>query len=68
KTRQIEEVRSGGSFFSQNDLRVHFGLGAAQRIDLLEIRWPSGVMDRITGCEADRVIHVREGSGIVNKP
>ncbi len=65
KLRQVEEVRSGGSFFSQNDLRVHFGLGAATRIDLLEIRWPSGLVDRISGRDADQIIHVREGSGMV---
>jgi hypothetical protein len=39
---QIGEVRSGGSYLSQNDLRLHFGLGAARRIDSIEIRWPSG--------------------------
>ncbi len=63
KFRQIDEVRSGGSFFSQNDLRVHFGLGAATRIDLLEIQWPSGTLDRIEGCRPDQVLYVREGSG-----
>src|SRR5581483_8040931 len=39
---QIDEVRSGGSYISQNDLRIHFGIGKAEKIDLLEIRWPSG--------------------------
>ena len=65
KFRQIEEVRSGGSYFSQNDFRVHFGLGAATRIDLLEIRWPSGTVDRIKNCDADRILFVKEGAGIV---
>ena len=40
--QQIDEVRSGGSYISQSDLRVHFGLGKAEKVDVLEIRWPSG--------------------------
>ncbi len=60
--RQIDEVRSGGSFFSQNDFRVHFGLGDASRIDQLEIRWPSGAVQILRSCEADQIIHVKEGA------
>jgi hypothetical protein len=63
--RQIDEVRSGGSFLSQNDFRLHFGLGDAQRADLLEIRWPSGEVERIQRCGADQIISVREGSGVI---
>src|SRR5207248_5381711 len=44
---QVDEVRSGGSYFSQNDLRVHFGIGKATNVDLLEIRWPSGQVDTL---------------------
>ena len=66
KFRQIDEVRSGGSFFSQNDFRLHFGLGEARRIDLLEIRWPSGAVQQIRACAADQIITVREGSGLVS--
>ena len=62
---QIDEVRSGGSYFSQNELRVHFGLGKAERADLLEIRWPSGQVDTIKNVAANRVIYVKEGAGIV---
>jgi hypothetical protein len=62
---QIDEVRSGGSYFSQNDLRVHFGLGKAEKVDLIEIRWPSGQMDTIKNVIANRVIYVKEGAGIV---
>ena len=65
--RQMDEVRSGGSFFSQNDFRVHFGLGSATQIDLLEIRWPSGTVDRISDFGADQIIHVKEGVGIVSR-
>ena len=62
--RQIDEVRSGGGFFSQNDLRVHFGLGKAEKVDLLEIRWPSGQTDTLKDVKANQVIYVKEGEGI----
>jgi len=64
--RQIDEVRSGGSFLSQSDFRLHFGLGGARRVDLLEIRWPSGGVERIRDCDADRILTVKEGSGIAS--
>lgn len=59
--QQIDEVRSGGGFYSQNDLRVHFGLGKAERIDALEIRWPSGHTDRLTKVAVNRILSIREG-------
>ena len=59
--RQMDEVRSGSSYISQNDLRVHFGLGKAERADL-EVRWPSGVVDRIPGAQVNQVITVKEGA------
>jgi enediyne biosynthesis protein E4 len=62
--RQIDEVRSGGGYFSQNDLRVHFGLGKAEKVDLLEIRWPSGQVDSLKDVKANQVIYVKEGEGI----
>jgi enediyne biosynthesis protein E4 len=62
--RQIDEVRSGGGYFSQNDLRVHFGLGKAEKVDLLEIRWPSGQIDTLKDVKANQVIYVKEGAGI----
>ncbi|HEX6505484.1 MAG TPA: CRTAC1 family protein [Terriglobales bacterium] len=62
---QIDEVRSGGSYISQNDLRVHFGLGKAQKVDLLEIRWPSGQVDTLKDLKPNQVIVVKEGAGIV---
>jgi hypothetical protein len=64
--RQIDEVRSGGGFFSQNDFRLHFGLGDARRIEMLEIRWPSGAVERIRDCEADQILSVKEGSGVAS--
>ena len=60
--RQMDEVRSGGSYLSQSDLRVHFGLAAAKTADI-EIRWPSGIVDRLSGVEVNRIITVVEGSG-----
>jgi enediyne biosynthesis protein E4 len=62
---QIDEVRSGGGYFSQSDLRVHFGLGPADKVELLEIRWPSGQVDSLKNVAANHVIHVKEGEGIV---
>ena len=62
---QIEEIRSGGSYLSQNDLRVHFGLGKAVKADLIEIRWPSGKVETLRDVAADKFYAVMEGSGIV---
>jgi hypothetical protein len=60
--RQIAEVRSGGSYISHNDLRVHFGLGAVTTVDRLTIRWPSGAMDTASNLAADRMFRAREGT------
>jgi enediyne biosynthesis protein E4 len=62
---QTAEVHSGGSYLSQNDLRVHFGLGAATKVDSLEIRWPSGVTEVVKGLAADKFYTALEGKGIV---
>jgi hypothetical protein len=62
---QIDEVRSGGGYLSQNDLRVHFGLGTAEQVQLLEIRWPSGHIDSLRNIAANRLIYVKEAEGIV---
>ena len=63
--RQIDEVRSGGGYLSQSDLRVHFGLGKAEKVDLLEIRWPSGQVDTMKDVASESVVFVSEGHGIV---
>jgi len=62
---QIDEVRSGGGYFSQNDLRVHFGIGKAEKVELLEIRWPSGLVDALKDITPNQLIFVKEGQGIV---
>ena len=61
---QIDEVRSGGGYFSQNDLRVHFGLGKAEKVDTIEIRWPSGQVDTLKDVKVNQLIYVKEGEGI----
>jgi enediyne biosynthesis protein E4 len=62
---QVDEVRSGGSYLSQNDLRLHFGLGKAERVDRVEIRWPSGKTEVLTNLAARSFYTVKEGEGIV---
>ncbi len=62
---QVDEVRSGGSYLSQNDLRVHFGLGKADRVDRVEIHWPSGSTETIKGLAVNRFYGIKEGAGIV---
>ena len=64
---QTAEVQSGGSYLSQHDLRVHFGLATAAKIDAVEIRWPSGKAETLTNVAADRFYAVLEGSGIVDR-
>ena len=60
---QMDEVRSGGSYFSQNDLRVHFGIGKAEKVDLLEIRWPSGLRGKTGKHQGQSTDFVKEGAG-----
>jgi len=62
---QIDEVHSGGGYFSQNDLRVHFGIGKAEKVELLEVRWPSGAVETLRDIQPNQVIFVKEGEGIV---
>jgi enediyne biosynthesis protein E4 len=62
---QVDEVRSGGSYLSQNDLRIHFGLGSHERVDRVEIHWPSGQTETLNNLAADRFYAVKEGEGVV---
>ena len=62
---QVDEVRSGGSYLSQNDLRIHFGLGSHDRLDRVEILWPTGKTETITNLAADHIYAVKEGEGVV---
>jgi enediyne biosynthesis protein E4 len=63
---QIAEVRGGGSYLSQNDLRIHSGLGAAAKIDSVEIRWPSGKIEKLENVTADAIYTIVEGAGILD--
>jgi hypothetical protein len=62
---QVSEVRANSSFESASDPRVHFGLGSANRVDSIVVRWPSGVIDHIEGQNADQELIIEEGGGLV---
>ena len=63
---QTGEVLSSGSYLSQNDLRIHFGLASATKVDSVEIRWPSGTVDSLKDLPADKFYNVIEGKGLVS--
>ena len=58
---------SGSSYYSQNDLRLHFGLGSANEAESVEVRWPSGASEVVENVAADRLIVIKEGEGIVSE-
>jgi hypothetical protein len=60
---QMDEVRGGGSYYAQNDFRVHFGIGAATTIDRVDVRWPNGLEESWEQVAADRFVPLKEGSG-----
>jgi hypothetical protein len=62
--KQFSEVRGGGSYLSQNDLRQHFGLGTATKLDSVEIRWPSGLVEKLQNIAADAIYTIVEGEGV----
>jgi hypothetical protein len=62
---QEDEVRSGGSYLSQNDLRLHFGLGKADHVDKAQIVWPSGATEVVRQLAADRFYTIRESQGVI---
>lgn len=62
---QMDELRSGGSYFSQNDFRMHFGLDQAKKVDSVEIRWLSGQVDRLMNLDVNRLYVVQEGGKIL---
>jgi hypothetical protein len=59
----VDEVRSGSSYISNSDMRVHFGLGSAEKIEWVEIRWPSGLTERFANLPVDQIHTLKEGSG-----
>ena len=64
----VDEVRSGSSYDSNNDMRVHFGLGRNDKVDWVEVRWPSGLTEKFSGLHVDGIHNLQEGSGAaINK-
>jgi hypothetical protein len=57
----VDEVRSGSSYISNNDIRVHFGLGSATKIDWVQVRWPSGLLERFENLPVDAIHILKEG-------
>ena len=65
--RQVQEVRSGGSFCSQSDLRLHFGLGRARESQRIEVQWLSGAKEILEHVSANHLVTIQEGKGIVSQ-
>ncbi|MGD0790257.1 MAG: CRTAC1 family protein [Terriglobales bacterium] len=65
--QQTQEIRSGGGYISQSDFRLHFGLGKATKADAVEIRWPSGLVQRFENVTGNQVVKIRESIGIMEK-
>jgi hypothetical protein len=65
---QIDEVHTGTSVMSQSDLRLHFGLGQAKQVDLIEVKWPTTQkVERFTHLEPNQFLTIKEGEGIIKK-
>jgi hypothetical protein len=60
-SRWVSQRMGGGSFLSASDPRLHFGLGAATRVDRLQVRWPSGRLDLFVNLDVDKRYRIREG-------
>ncbi len=68
KHRQMDEVHSGDSVMSQSDLRLHFGVGRAERVDMIEVKWPTTwKIERFPNIAANQIITIKEGAGIIKK-
>ena len=64
---QYDEVRSGSSYASQSDFRLHFGLGDADSVDEIQVRWPSGLVEKYPNVKANQSVKIREGDGIIHR-
>jgi len=62
--KSINEVKGGSSYLSQSDLRLHFGLGVAEKMEVVEIRWPNGNTELLRDVPADAIYTILEGEGI----
>jgi hypothetical protein len=57
-------VQAGASYLSQNDLRLHFGLGQGEKIERVEVRWSGGETETINGVAPERIVTVTQGKGV----
>ncbi len=64
KRTLVDEVRSGSSYDSNNDERVHFGLGSVNKLDSVQVRWLSGLTERFEGLSVDKIQELKEGTGV----
>lgn len=64
----VDEVRSGSSYDSNSDMRVHFGLGSAIKLDSVRVRWPSGVVETFDNLVIDKIHTLKEGTGAAVQP
>jgi enediyne biosynthesis protein E4 len=64
----VDEVRSGSSYISNSDMRVHFGLAKSEKIDWVEVRWLSGLTERFSNLGVDQIHTLKEGSGTLVEP
>ncbi len=65
--KQLDEVHSGDSYLSQSDMRLPFGLEKRTKIDLIEVHWPSGVVDKIANVNANKILTIKEGLGLTEQ-
>ena len=65
---QIAEVQSGASYLSQSDLRPLFGLGSHAKVDQVEVRWPSGIVETVKNVAADQLLILTEQKGAQTSP
>jgi enediyne biosynthesis protein E4 len=65
---RVDEVRSGSSYSSSNDMRVHFGLGQTTKIEFVQVRWPSGLSERFENLRIDSIHDLKEGTGAAVLP
>ena len=66
KRAVFQEVQAGASYISQNDFRLHFGLGSGEKIEAVEIRWSDGKTEKISGVQPNQIVTVRQGKGVVS--
>ena len=67
KHTQMDEVHCGTSVMSQSDLRIHFGLGMVETVDLIEVKWPTTQkIEQFKQVKANQILTIREGDGIVS--